>query len=99
MVNGYKVPKMALEFGQIHKAQLIWVNGRRIKYGAMAYINGSMEINMKEVGLVLLKMDKAQIILLIRMYTQVNIKKESLMATDSINGNQVQYMLVNLSKA
>ena len=99
MVNGYKVPKMALEFGQIHTAQLIWVNGGTIKYGAMAYMHGSMEINMKEVGLVLLKMDKVQIILLIRMYTQVNMQKESLMATDSINGAQVQYMLVNLSKA
>lgn len=52
----------------------------------MEYFNGVMEINMKENGISVINTEKEQIISLMVIFIEENIKEESLMVKGSIHG-------------
>jgi hypothetical protein len=50
MENGVKELKMVMECGKVYSETVIWVNGLILKLMDMEYINGKMEIDLKEAG-------------------------------------------------
>jgi hypothetical protein len=70
-------------------------SGPRAKQMAMAFINGKMEIDMKENGNFVLNMAKAQICLQTETFTQDSIPKENHMVSGSTSGKILQFMSGN----
>lgn len=61
----------------------------------MVFINGKMEIDMKENGRIVLNMDKELICFLILILTLDNIRMGSLMVQANTNGTMEAYTLEN----
>ncbi len=61
----------------------------------MVFINGKMEIDMKENGRIVLNMDKELICFLMLILTLDNIRMGSLMVQANTNGTMEAYTLEN----